>query len=159
MIHYDDLRTLVVRPTLQYLGQYSVAAENLIIGTIAVESTVGNTTRLRQITGPALGILQIEPDTHADTWRNWLQFRPDLRARVLSLCPTHFVQADGVPEHSALIGNLPYSVAIARQVYMRRPDKLPDPNDVRGLGEYWKRWYNSHLGAGTVEKFMQAYPR
>lgn len=159
MINADDLRKLIIRPTLQFLGQYTEAAENLVLGTIAVESTVGGSTRLRQIVGPALGIMQIEPDTHADIWRNWLAYRPELRSRILALCPPHFLQPDGIPEHAALIGNIPYAVAIARQVYARRPEPLPAADDIRGLGEYWKRHYNTALGAGTVEKFIGAYPR
>lgn len=160
MIEYPDMRLLIIRPTLQYLGQHSAAAENLMLGTIATESTVGHRTSLDQNgSGPALGICQVEPDTHADIWRNWLAYRPELRARILSLCPPHFVQPDGIPEHAALIGNLPYAIAIARQVYARRPEKLPPADNPRGLAEYWKAHYNTHMGAGTVEKFMQAYPK
>jgi hypothetical protein len=157
MIHAADLQTLVIRPALLAIGLHSGAAERLLVGTAATESTVGEVTRLRQTVGPALGIFQIEPATHQDVWRNYLAFRPELAARVRSLCPPEFVQAHGVPEDAALIGCLPYAAAIARLVYGRAKPPLPAADDVRGLAEYWVRWYNRG-GKGTVDKFMESWP-
>lgn len=37
----DDLRHLVIRDTLNYLDDWSLAAENLLLGTAAQESGLG----------------------------------------------------------------------------------------------------------------------
>jgi hypothetical protein len=49
-----DLRQYVIRPTLQRLGLWSLAAENLLLGTAAQESKLGY--YLHQLEGPALGL-------------------------------------------------------------------------------------------------------
>ena len=82
MINHTDLRRLVIQPTLDAMvplwgtGVNHEAAANLLVGTVFQESVIGNQTRLKQVGGgPALGIFQIEPDTHQDIWDNYLAFR------------------------------------------------------------------------------------
>ena len=66
-----DLREDVVRPVLKVMDKWSEAAENLVLGTAAKESAMGQDLRQRG-GGPALGIYQMEPATH--TWlRTWLE--------------------------------------------------------------------------------------
>ena len=48
---------------------------------------------------------------------------------------------------------------MARIHYLRVPEALPAADDVVGLAAYWKRYYNTELGAGTVEKFVESYQR
>ena len=61
MIDADHLRREIVAPALRHIGMWSEAAENLLLGTAAVESRMG--TYLRQIGGPALGMV------HAMFWK------------------------------------------------------------------------------------------
>jgi len=143
VIDPKQFRDLVIRPTLIEVGMHSTAAENLLLGTAIKESGL---RFLRQHgNGPALGVYQIEPATHADIWTNYLKFRPESRIQRR-------------PD-SSLITDLAYSTVIARLVYWRRPEPMPDADDVEGLGAYWKQHYNTPLGKGTaagwVLKFLE----
>ena len=44
---------------------------------------------------------------------------------------------------------------MARVHYLRVP--APIPNTQAGRAEYWKRWYNTHLGAGTTDGYLERY--
>lgn len=152
MLDQYQFRHHVVRPTLLYLEPeipYSLAAENLIVGTALHESKLTNIKQLGG--GPALGLLQIEPDTAADNWQNYLLFRKTLHNKVKRL--------EGSSEvlHLALTGNLPYQVAMARVKYFRDPEPLPRSSDAEGMSLYWKRVYNTKKGKGTVEQFLESY--
>lgn len=154
MIDLSQLRLLIVRPTLQGLVAggvgYSLAAENLLLGTGQHESQ--GYTYLAQVGGgPALGFWQMEPATFEDCWTNFIRFRSPLLAAVLALVPPRpCVAAD-------LVGNLPLACAMARIRYARAPDPLPDATDVQGLAAYWKAHYNTPLGAGTVAQVLPAF--
>ncbi|MCF8467399.1 MAG: hypothetical protein K9G33_08375 [Sneathiella sp.] len=140
----DDLRDLVVRPTLDALQMGGANAENLILGTGLVESGFRH---LRQRGGPALGFYQCEPATYNDILR-YLGRRPVLLRR-LRLC----LAGEGVPDVSQLVWNLKFATAICRIHYWRVPD--PIPGNLAGQAAYWKRHYNTALGRGTVEKYLE----
>lgn len=147
-INARDFRLEIIRPTLQFISLWSPAAENLLLGTAMVESGIA---RLRQLGGgPALSVYQIEPATHQDISRYLLQ-KDALAGRVNLLRSS---QSNGNFE---LIFNLAYQTAIARIKYFMDPKPLPDAEDIQGLGETWKRVYNTHLGAGRVEDFVTVY--
>jgi len=55
--------------------------------------------------------------------------------------------------HSQLVHNLAYATAIARVIYWRRPEALPEA--AAGLAKYWKDHYNTHLGAGKEKDFIR----
>jgi hypothetical protein len=147
-IERNHLRELV-SDVLVNMGAHSEAAVQLLLGTAAQESHLGR--YLRQIQGPALGIMQMEPATHADIVANFLRFRPELGNRVL--------MAASMTRHdvAALRFNLAYSIAMARVHYMRVPAPLPAANDIAGMAGYWKRHYNTPLGRGTEQEFMENF--
>ena len=150
-----QFRLHVVRPTLLYLGLHSAAAENLLVGTAVHES--GGLEALDQITGagdvmlgPAYGVFQIEPATHEDQFATFLNRKKyqEIKKKVVALSaiyPSATVQ---------LATTLCYATAIARIKYYRDPEPLPTAGDLLGLARYWKRVYNTSLGAGTVKKFI-----
>ena len=146
-INATQLREQIVSPTLHTLGLWSPAAEDLILGTCAVESRMGH--YLVQVGGPALGICQMEPVTHDDIWENYLAYKHRLADVVESLV----VQ----PVARALVFDLRYAVAMCRVHYLRCPEALPKHGDVNGYGAYWKKYYNTPLGKGSVQKFVDAY--
>jgi hypothetical protein len=52
-------------------------------------------------------------------------------------------------------GNHFYAAAMCRVFYLRVPERLPQADDSAAMARYWKRYYNTHLGKGTVEGFLQ----
>jgi len=147
-IRSSDLRNHIIRPTLKRIGLWSEAAENLLMGTAAQESKMGH--YLTQINGPALGIYQIEPATYRDLFDNYLQYRQEFSRKV------GLYNADG--EHD-LVFNLAYSTIVARVIYYRAPEPLPQADDISGLAAYWKKYYNTPLGRGTEREFRHNYIR
>lgn len=142
----QQLRELIVRPTLQYIGLHNPAAENLVLGTALVES---GAKFIKQVGGgPALGICQMEPETHDDIWANYLRYKPELAQKLQGL----MTSAEITRGAAEMIGNLYYAFGMTRVHYLRAPDRLPASADVVGMARYWKRYYNTPLGAGTVEK-------
>ncbi|MBL4761209.1 MAG: hypothetical protein JKY93_00750 [Gammaproteobacteria bacterium] len=165
-IYEPHLRELVIQPALKALGLYSLAAENLLVGTAKHES--GGGRYLAQINGPALGIYQIEPATHRDIFENFLAYRPDLAAHVIDLAAyvavaMHPLINGLVADHimqlldEQLITNLLYSTAIARLVYYRDSHALPAADDLPALAAYYKRVFNTVSGKASEQDFIHTY--
>lgn len=150
-INKEQLKESVVVPVLKVLELYSEAAVDLLMGTAAVESNLGE--YITQVGGPAKGIFQMEPSTHDDIVRHYLYYKPDLVAKIK--------EATGVDKLDSrhLVGNMYYAAAFARIHYLRVPEKLPSAEDVVALASYWKQYYNTKYGKGTVEKFVDKYER
>jgi hypothetical protein len=147
-INKAQLRGLIT-DVLKEADLYSRSAVELLMLTAAVESKLG--TYIEQITGPALGIFQMEPNTEGDIWEHYLDYKPGL-ADIVKGFSGNFIN----PELD-LKANLTYQIIMARIHYLRIPEPLPDADDVEGLARYWKKYYNTHLGKGTVEKAIKSY--
>lgn len=158
-INATQLRKLVVQPVLAALELPAQdVAENLIMGTAAHESHLGD--YIEQVGGgPALGIFQMEPATLHDCYANYLDYRADLKAKVDGFLAPQPTQSDGTADkEKQLATNLAYATALCRIRYYRAPKAMPtDPNDVNALAQYWKQYYNTPQGAGTVEQFVADY--
>ena len=158
-ISFLQLREYVVKPALEQLDLYSLAAEQLVVGTIAQES---NGSYLKQLgKGPALGLIQMEPPTHKDLWLNFLKYKTDLRDKLLMMTSDSVdlvYDQHGWPDHQALVWNLRYAIAMCRVHYYRRPEALPKANDIKALADYWKEFYNTDDGAGHVSEFIHNFP-
>ena len=147
MLNVAHFRLHVVRPTLEHMNMWSPASENLVLATGIHESAL---CYLKQIGGgPALGVYQMEPATHKDIWLNFLKFRPELSKIIVDLF--HYTEAE------SMIAHLGYATAMCRLQYYRVPLALPESNDAVGMAEYWKKYYNTHLGAGTIEGFARDF--
>lgn len=147
MIDSTHLLKHVVRPVLRHLGLGGGRAEALVLGTAAQESKCG--LWLVQLNnGPAQGIYQMEPATHDDLWNNYIQHRPQLAAKV-NYYRCRWGNGLGAEE---MVGNIYYATAMCRIHYLRVPEALP--HDLVGQAEYWKKYWNTHLGAGTVEEYL-----
>jgi hypothetical protein len=144
----------IITPALETISDFvpvTDAAIRLLMGTAAQESGFG--TYVRQLGGgPALGIYQMEPATHDDIWLNFITNRREL-AYQISIELDYDMHAD------RLVYDLRYATIMARLHYYRVPQALPDADDTDGLANYWKSFYNSHLGAGTVDEFHHNYLR
>ena len=134
----------IIRPTLTSMGMHSEPAERLLLCTALVES---NLEWLRQHGGgPALGVYQIEPATARDVFYRYLGPREALKAKIE---PFMTLQ----PVNEQLVTNLAFATAMARVRYWMMPEALPGADDGEGLAAYWKRHYNTALGAGQPLKF------
>jgi hypothetical protein len=140
-----QFRNCVIYPALNHIGLWSRAAERLLLATALVETDLAELKQRNH--GPALGVYQIEPDTHDDIMMNFLAYRPRLAALVERI-------AAKAPRLEQLQWNLAYATAMARLVYYRRPEPLPDVDDIQGMADYWKQHYNTEKGAGTVRHFL-----
>lgn len=157
----SHLRDCIVIPTLRFLGDryLSDSAINLLLGTCAQESNMGE--YLKQLNnGPALGIYQIEPKTHIDIYENYLQFDNKILEKITKLLinfSTSNLLANTQYYEENLIGNLYYATAIARICYWRHSESLPKSYDTEGLARYWKKYYNTDKGKGTVAEFVNNF--
>ena len=157
-----QFKACIVDSTLLDIGLYSKAASILLLATMAQESKFG--TYLHQIHGPAISTYQIEPATHKDIWENFLHYRPELFDKINTIV---FPLSDightlenfrnkSISQHyeKSLLNNLSYSTAIARLLYYRVKEPLPKINAI-AMGEYWKKYYNTIKGRGTVGEFVE----
>jgi hypothetical protein len=142
-----QLRMLVIIPTLGFLGVDSPAARTLVLGTAAHESQGRYIQQLGG--GPALGFWQIEPATEQDLLANFI---PGSR---FDLPLTRLRTTASFSQDGDLAGNLFYGCALCRLIYYRDPEPLPA--DLPGLAAYWKRVYNTPLGAGTVDEWLSDF--
>ena len=156
MIDPKQLRHYIIQPVLKDFGFYSKSAENLIFGTGCVESQCGK--YIHQLNnGCALGIFQMEPSTHFDIWTNFLSSKK--RKKLVKQIYSYFQWKDMRPCAKELIHNLKYAALMCRIHYLRFEESLPAYDDIIGLARYWKKYYNTKLGDGTVEKFIHDYEK
>ena len=120
---------------------------DLVMGTAAAESGL---TYLSQVGGgPGVGLWQMEPETHMDVWRNWLDFRGSLAGRVLRACLLGEIPGPGV-----MAWNLRYAALMCRIHYRRVAEPLPAARDWAAMARYWKQHYNTVAGAGRPDQFI-----
>ena len=146
MLDREQFIDLIIEPTLEDLGLYSAAASELVLGTCLQESRLCCIKQLGS--GPALGVAQMEPATHDDIWENYLRYRDRLANAVLEI---------GGPDSRELIWNLRYSVAMCRVHYRRVREPLPRAGDLKRQAAYWKKYYNTDLGKGTEEEYINSW--
>ena len=137
---------VMVKETLKPLGMYSEEVEELLMMTMAAESHLGE--YLEQVGGPASGLYQMEPKTAQDIHNNYLHYREETANKVYS-----FMTMMGTD----LKYNLQYQTIMARLHYMRVPKEIPPKEDVEGLAEYYKTYWNTYKGKATVDGAIEKY--
>lgn len=154
-MNLSDIHGKIIAPALIEIGAFSTAAEQLVMATGMAESLYKHDRQIARyengqpVYGPALGFWQMEPATHNDIWRNYLGFTR--RQGLVDGLRRLSKRVD--PE--ALVLSPQYAAAMCRIHYLRVPAPLPQAGDWRGMAEYWKRYYNTPLGKGTVDGFLQ----
>ncbi len=144
----DDLRHLVIRDTLNYLDDWSLAAENLLLGTAAQESGLGGWNKGRRV-----GLYHITPTMHRAVWDKYLVNNPSLASEVRGMAGQQsFFRAP----HGELVTNLKYATAIAWMIYRRANQQLPDAQNPIELGKFWHRHFHPKA-KGTVADFVSNY--
>lgn len=138
----------IIRPALRALGDKyaSPSAERLLLATAAQESACGR--YVRQIGGgPACGPYQMEGATLGDLYASYLAYYPDLIALI------------GVESAERLVYDWRYATQVARLQYWRDPDPLPAADNHGAMYAYYKRRWNTALGAATYEQFVDNWNR
>ena len=141
----------IIVPALRTVGMWSLSAEQLLLGTALAES---NLNFVKQIGGGgAMSFFQIEKATYLDIMR-YLR-RSDnkgLKDRIMTAC---YIEV--FPEPTAMIWNMRLACLMARVKYLMVPEPLPLPYDIDGFAQYWKRYYNTKEGKGTVEHYIKSW--
>ena len=99
----DELREVIVRPTLQQLNCHSCASENLLVALAYRHQRHGNHDKYP-------GIYPIDAALHMRLWNQCLAFNPDLASRIRGLASQREFLNNPHPE---LTLNLRYATAIA----------------------------------------------
>jgi hypothetical protein len=141
-----------IRSTLRELDlsadQVSDNGLRMVLGTACQESECGRW--IHQLgDGPARGIYQMEPDTADDIVTNYLNFHQNLKDKVF-----RYKITDNWDE---LEWNLKLSTMMCRVHYYRVSEALP--TYLAGQANYWKKYYNTFLGAGDIMDYMRAWNR
>ena len=122
----------VVAPALIALGLDSVPARQLLLGTALQESGLRDIDQIGG--GPARGAFQIEGATRADVL-HWVE----------RTHPQWFDVVEGLDGEVR-------DAAVARLIYERAPGVIGASPAEQAA--YYKQWYNTPLGAATVEKYL-----
>lgn len=129
-----DFKSLVVDPTLDFIGLGGGSSSVLLLGVAIIESKL---MYLKQHPGPALGVYQIEPATH-HLVQVWLDKKVDLKWAI-----TKWSGMAALPEsHDPLVYNLRYATCIARCLFASVSKALPAEDDAENLAWYHKNFYN-----------------
>ena len=116
------------------------SAIDQLLGTAAQESAFG--TYLKQVNGPALGVFQMEPATFY-TVKAWAEKRFPL---VLEGRYATELEYD-----------LSIAILSARLNYLSKPDSIPE--SLQGQAAYWKKYWNTYLGKGTIEQYVRNWQK
>lgn len=141
-----SFRINIVMPTLKRIGLYSFAAEQMLMGTAAIESRFF--LRRQYGNGPALGLFQMEPKTFLDLMGVLSRKEHShLKEVVCSLAGTTRISAN------LLFKDDPFAAAMARVRYEVVPEPLP--LSVDGQAHYWKKYYNGNSKHGlSVQDYI-----
>lgn len=147
------LLEMVVRPALREMDHapstvYGGAAEQLVVTTAAKES---NLRWLRQLSGPAVGLWQMEPFTFNDIRDRFIKTQPYMW-NAFGRCSIALR-----PEAGELAYNLKLAALCCRIKYLMSSHPLPERGDIAGMAQMWKSVYNTELGAGKPEEFIRAW--
>ena len=148
-INAVDLSEQVIKPTLEYLGMHSLAAEKLLIGTAAQASGFDPFCKRQQ----GFGIYQIDSIQHRKVWDNYLAFHPELASKIRGLASQHQFLMN--PDQELTI-NLAYTTAIAWAIYLQANLHLPDADDLEGLKDFWRsNFCHSDRSHQQVQQFSR----
>ena len=144
-MNLKQMTEYVIDPALKSVDLWSPQASRLVLLTGWVESRYEYVAQVGG--GPARSFWQIEPTTMYDHYRNYLTYREPLQGLIDGNV--------GLPSIYNLTWNMGFAVVMARLKYRRSPMALPMVDDLAGQAYIWKRVYNTHLGSGTEEKFIE----
>ncbi len=124
-------------------------AKLLLAETIAVESKNGQVADNSLTYGE--GLTQFDKPTFIDVKKTFSDIKHvELLKRIKTFLNVDILTA----EYEDLRKSPMLSIVMARLLYLRVPESIPDTDF--GRWAYYKRWFNSSLGATTESKYMNA---
>lgn len=115
---------------------------HLLMMIMAHES--GNLRYVKQKNGPALGLLQMEPNTF-DFVMEYLE-----RKRK-------FTMVERIHSAEMMALDSSFAIAVARVYLWTFAEPLPTADDYEGLARYAKKYWNTTAGAATEEDYLNAF--
>jgi len=156
-MNHKQIRKLV-KDTLERMGMWSAEAEELVFLTGMVESGYDYIYQIGS--GIARSFWQVESATAKDCIDNYLSYRKKKLNKVSEVMhiesDTLLSMSDEDLKH-LLWGNIVAGIVFCRIKYWRVPKKIP--MDLDGMASYWKKYYNTEGGAGTVSHFLEKAER
>jgi hypothetical protein len=154
MISETQIRSLI-KSTLEVLGD-KYALEDAVQLCYEVGLVESRYKYIRQLgDGPAKSFWQVEPATAIDNCQHYLKHRKDMMAKCAEATHIdlmHWQTYDEKIWSDLLEKNIAAGIVHCRLKLWRVPKKMP--NSLEGRAHYWKDYYNSSLGAGSVEKYI-----
>tara|TARA_R100000656_G_scaffold123381_1_gene99898 strand:- start:273 stop:734 length:462 start_codon:yes stop_codon:yes gene_type:complete len=143
---YKDIRS-IIDWTLKHIDMYSKDAAAMVYRTGMAESGYKYLSQMGD--GPAIGFFQLEPATMRDIMDNYVVYRKPILDSLKSL---GYAPDD---DEYRVKSNIALQVAFCRLKYRRDPSPLPLWWNTKDQAGYWKRVYNTELGKGTIEHFLE----
>lgn len=156
-MNHKQIRKLV-KDTLEKMNMWSAEAEELVFLTGMVESGYDYIYQIGS--GIARSFWQVESATAKDCIDNYLSYR---KKKLNKVCEVMHIEPEKLLEMSdedlkhLLWGNIVAGIVFCRIKYWRVPKKIP--MDLDGMASYWKKYYNTEGGAGTVSHFLEKAER
>ena len=144
-----ELKSCVIKPTLEYFGVWTDATETLLIATAATESDLGY--HLQSNMEHGYGLFNITAEEHNSVWDDYLALKPDLASKVRGLAGQRSFLNN---PHQELSTNLAYATAIAWFMYEQSGEVVPAKNDVIRMAEYWCRYFHPNREHHDKTKFV-----
>ena len=143
----EDIKS-IIDWTLKKIDMYSKDAAAMVYTTGMAESKYKYLSQMGD--GPAIGFFQLEPATMRDIMNNYVSYRKPILDSLKSL---GYAEDDS---EYRVKSNIALQVAFCRLKYISDPFPLPFFSNTKDQAYYWKRVYNTELGKGTIEHFLEA---
>jgi hypothetical protein len=147
------LLELVIVPALQGIDLYCPSSAMLILATAAQETEDG--LYIKQTVGgdkAALGIFEMQPQTHEDIWEHTIIPKSDLSFKI-SKCTGYPIK----PKAEVMVYNLYYAAVMARCFWLFHGISFPQNLDVDDIWYLYKKYWNTIGGKATKEEFVSNY--
>jgi hypothetical protein len=149
----NELKDLIIRPTLQYLDQQEIGYEELLVATAAQESSLAFHCQCERTGG--LGIYRITAGKHREIWDKVLIKNPEIASRIRGLASQ---QQFLLAPHQELVTNLSYATAIAWAIYQCHEANLMQ--DLSTMARLWSQYFDNGTGderdaGGFISRYRQ----
>ena len=149
-INSSDFRQYVIRPTLTRLGNWSTSLENLLLGSAATASQLGDSLGGQQ----GLGVYRISVEDHHKVWDEFLALDPDMASKVRGMASQREFLSQPDME---LATNLIYATAIAWGIYAKQSAQVPEnEHDELALATCWQNHFRRDPSQ-SLQNFLDCY--